>query len=110
MVFGPLIPFIAHADGINISVKDLMYRISYHIVNPIIQVGFAIAVLYLVWKVILYIKDRNSGYIFEDGKDGKEKVDAFFKKDDLYLICTLNVGFSSVGSCETGIHCAFQSS
>ena len=49
-----------------------MYRISYHIINPIIQVGFAIAVLYLVWKIILYIQQRNSGYIFEEGKDGKE--------------------------------------
>lgn len=62
------IPYIAHAEGLSLSVKEMIYRISYYIVNPLIQVGFGISLVYLVWKIILYIKDRNSGYTY--GKKG----------------------------------------
>lgn len=63
------IPVLAHAQESDLTVKEIIYRISFNIVNPLIQVGFAIAVLYLVWTIIMYIRERNSGYIF----DKKEK-------------------------------------
>ncbi len=66
------IPTIAHAEEITLSVKEIIYRISFYVINPLIQVGFVVALLFLVWKIILYIKDKNSGYIFQEGKDGKE--------------------------------------
>lgn len=64
-----LLPFIAYAEEGDLTVKEIIYRISYNIVNPIIQVGFAIAVLYLVWTIVMYIRERNSGYVF----DAKQK-------------------------------------
>ena len=65
----PFIPNIAEATGITLSVKTIMYRISYNIINPLIQVGFAVALLYFVWTLVQYIRLRNSGYVF----DPKEK-------------------------------------
>ena len=75
MVFYPFITTIAHAEEITLSVKEIIYRISYNIVNPLIQVGFGIALLFLVWNILMYIRDKKSGYIFQEsttpGKDGK---------------------------------------
>jgi hypothetical protein len=75
MVFHPFITHIVYAEEITLSVKEIVYRISYNIINPLIQVGFAVALLFLVWNIIAYIRDKNSGYIFEEstvaGKDGK---------------------------------------
>lgn len=68
-LLAPFIPNIVHADGITLSVKTIMYRISYNILNPLIQVGFAVALLYFVWTIVQYIRERNSGYVF----DKKEK-------------------------------------
>lgn len=65
------VPAIAHAEEITLSVKEIVYRISFYVINPLIQVGFVVALLFLVWKIILYIKDKNSGYIFQEGKDSK---------------------------------------
>ncbi len=64
-----LIPVVAHAEKIDLSVKELVYRISYNILNPIIQIGFVVALLFLVVTIIMYIRERNSGYIY----DSKEK-------------------------------------
>lgn len=69
-----LMPRVAHAAEITLSVKEAVYRISYFIINPLIQVGFAVAVLFLVWKIVMYIRDRNSGKIFEAGKDGNQII------------------------------------
>lgn len=66
------IPLIAYAEESSLSVKEIVFRISANILNPLIQVGFAVAVLFLVWKIIMYLRLRNSGYVFENGKDGKD--------------------------------------
>lgn len=63
-----LTPLVAYAQESDISVKELVFRISEYILNPLINVMFAVAVVYLVWKIILYVKDKNSGYVF-DPKD-----------------------------------------
>jgi hypothetical protein len=66
-----IIPNIAFAAGeITLSVKDIMYRISYYVINPVIQVGFAISLLYFVWTIIMYIKNKNSGRVFTEGVGG----------------------------------------
>jgi hypothetical protein len=69
MLLSFITPTIAHAEEINLSVKEIIFRISYNILNPLIQIGFAIALLYLVWKIVMYIRERNSGFIY----DAKEK-------------------------------------
>ncbi len=75
----PWIPFIAHAaDDDGLSIKQLVFKISENILNPLIMLGMAVAVAYFAWTVISYVKDRNSGYVFDDkGKrdgDGASRV------------------------------------
>lgn len=66
-----LIPTIASAQT---TVKDLVFKISYNILNPLIQVGFAIALVWFLWGVVQYIRDRNSGHVWEaSAVGGKEK-------------------------------------
>lgn len=66
-----LIPTIASAEA---TVKQLVYKISYNILNPLVQVGFAIALVWFLWGVVQYIRDRNSGHIWDaSAVGGKER-------------------------------------
>ncbi len=47
-------PFQALAAGLPATVSNFMGRIYYVILNPIITVGFAVAILYLSWCVFQY--------------------------------------------------------
>jgi hypothetical protein len=64
------IPSIAWAATSNWSVKTIIYRIDYYILNPLIEVGFVIALAYFVWGVIEYIRKKELGTITPLSKDG----------------------------------------
>ncbi len=68
----PWFPLIARAaDEDGLSIKQLVFKISENILNPLIVLGMAVALAYFAWTVISYVKDRNSGYVFDDkGKKG----------------------------------------
>lgn len=70
-----LLPFIASAQSTTTpTVKDLVFKISYNILNPLIQVGFAVALVWFLWGVVQYIRDRNSGHVWDaNAVGGKEK-------------------------------------
>ncbi len=53
------LPAIASADSA-LSVKQLMFRISYYIINPLIIVGFVVALLYFIWGVIDFLRNRDT--------------------------------------------------
>lgn len=70
-----LTPLVAHAitsGAPSTSVKLLMYRISFYILNPLIMVGFVVAIIYFFWGVVEYIRDRDSGHVLESGAFGKD--------------------------------------
>ena len=72
-MFSWIFPIIAYADG-PISVKLLVFRISYYILNPLIKAGFVVAFVYFIWGIIEYLRDKNAGRIWETSvfdKDGK---------------------------------------
>lgn len=57
------------------TIKELVFKISYNILNPLIQVGFAIALVWFLWGVVQYIRDRNSGHVWDaSAVGGKEKA------------------------------------
>lgn len=69
-----ILPHITYAADAGYSVKTLIYRISDYILNPIIKIGFVVAVLYFMWGLVEYIMDRNSGHIWQTSvfdKDNK---------------------------------------
>jgi hypothetical protein len=64
-----LIPFIAKADSSTaLSVKQLVFRISYNILNPLIKLGIVVALLYFMWQVAEFIRDRNNGGVAATGR------------------------------------------
>lgn len=60
------VPMIAFAQqgGTSPTIKQIMYQLSYYVINPLIQVGFVVALLVFVWGVVEYIRDRNGGAVF----------------------------------------------
>jgi hypothetical protein len=59
-------PFIAFAQSTTPgSVTLLIYKISYYILNPLIKLGFIVALAYFFWSIIAYIRDRNAGHIWD---------------------------------------------
>jgi predicted small integral membrane protein len=64
-----LIPTIAYAAE-PLSVKQLMFRISYYILNPLIILGFVIALVYFIWGLVSFLKNRQSNATSSnEGKD-----------------------------------------
>lgn len=66
---------LAVSTATNPTIKELVYRISYYILNPLIKIGFVAALVYFFWGVIEYLYDRNSGRVVDTtavgGKGGK---------------------------------------
>lgn len=53
------IPTIAYAaDGI--SIKQLMFRISFYLLNPLIIFGFVVALIYFIWGMLAFLRDRDT--------------------------------------------------
>jgi uncharacterized membrane protein len=64
----PFIPLIAFAqNATSPTVKQLVWKISYNILNPLIKLGFVIALLIFIWGIVQYIRDRESGHLWEVG-------------------------------------------
>jgi predicted small integral membrane protein len=53
------IPTIAYAADA-LSVKQLMFRISYYILNPLIIVGFVAALVYFIIGLVQFLKNRQA--------------------------------------------------
>ncbi len=68
------IPLVARAagDAANPSVKALVYRVSAYVLNPLIAIGFVVALLYFMWGIVEYVKDRDSGHLWNSSAFGKE--------------------------------------
>jgi hypothetical protein len=62
-MFSWIIPSIAWASTGTLSVKTIVYRIDYYVLNPLIQLGFVVALIIFVWGVIEYIRDKNQGSV-----------------------------------------------
>ena len=45
----PFLPLVAHAQNTSPTIKQLVYRVSYYVLNPLIKVGFVVAAVYFVW-------------------------------------------------------------
>lgn len=70
-----LLPLIAHAQTATANtptIKLIIYRLSYYVLNPVIKLGFVIALLYFMWGVVDYIRDKNSGRIWDSSAFEKE--------------------------------------
>jgi hypothetical protein len=67
-----LIPFIAFAASDGLSIKELMFRISYYILNPVIILGFVLATMYFLWGMISFLKSRQVSA--EDSIQGKSHM------------------------------------
>ncbi len=66
-----LLPTIVFADS-PLSVKQLMFRISYYIINPLIIVGFVVALLYFLWGMIDFLRKRDISA--EAGQEGRDHM------------------------------------
>ena len=70
-------PYVAQAaDAATPSVKELVYRVSASILNPLIAIGFVVALAYFMWGIVEYIRDRDSGHLWESSAFGKEGKNA----------------------------------
>ncbi len=68
-----LLPYIAFAATDNpLSIKELMFRISYFILNPLIILGFTLAVLYFLWGMIQFLQNRTMSP--EKSNEGKNHM------------------------------------
>ncbi len=67
-----LIPHIALAASDTLSIKELMFRISYYILNPAIILGFVIATMYFLWGMFSFLKSRQVSA--EDSIQGKSHM------------------------------------
>ncbi len=67
-------PLIATAQSTATTptIKLIIYRLSYYVLNPLIKVGFVIALLYFMWGVLDYIRDKNSGHLWDSSAFEKE--------------------------------------
>ncbi len=54
-----LIPTIAYAQEGALSIKQLMFRVSFYVLNPLIIVGFVVALLYFIWGVLSFLRNRD---------------------------------------------------
>jgi hypothetical protein len=55
------IPSIAYAADDLLSIKELMFRVSFYIINPLIIFGFVVALVYFIWGIIDFLRNRNAG-------------------------------------------------
>lgn len=54
-------PIIVYAQETGtLSIKQLMYKISFYIINPLIIVGFVVALLYFIWGLIDFLRSRDT--------------------------------------------------
>jgi len=67
-----VLPTVAFAQttGTGTTVKQLMWKVSYNILNPLIQLGFVIALLWFLWGVVEYIRKRSSGHVWDSSAVG----------------------------------------
>jgi hypothetical protein len=64
-----LLPTIVFADS-PLSIKQLMFRISYYLLNPLIIIGFVAALLYFIWGLIDFLRKRDvSAAAGEEGRN-----------------------------------------
>jgi hypothetical protein len=66
-----LIPSIAYAEEM-LSIKQLMFRVSYYIINPLIIFGFVVALIYFIWGIIDFLRNRDNNA--EASNDGKQHM------------------------------------
>lgn len=65
-MFFPQLVFAAEI----LSIKQLMFRVSYYVINPLIIVGFVLALFYFLWGMIDFLKNRqNAAEKSNQGKD-----------------------------------------
>ncbi len=64
-----LFPIVVFADS-PLSIKQLMFRVSYYLINPLIIVGFVAALLYFIWGLIDFLRKRDiSAAAGQEGRD-----------------------------------------
>jgi hypothetical protein len=66
----PFLPLVAHAQNTSPTVKQLVYRISFYVLNPLIKVGFVVAAAFFLWGVVEYLWDRNAGRMTDSAAFG----------------------------------------
>lgn len=64
-------PSIAYAEEM-LSIKQLMFRVSYYIINPLIIFGFVVALIYFIWGIIDFLRNRDNNA--EASNDGKQHM------------------------------------
>jgi hypothetical protein len=67
-----LIPEIAYAADDLLSIKELMFRVSFYIINPLIIFGFVVALVYFIWGVLDFLRKRELGS--DKAADGKSHM------------------------------------
>lgn len=65
------IPTIAYAQEM-LSIKQLMFRISYYIINPLIIFGFVVALVYFIWGIVDFLHNRDVNA--QASNDGKQHM------------------------------------
>ena len=74
------IPLIALAQqsGTSPTIKQIMYKLSYYVINPLIQVGFVVALVVFIWGVVEYVRDKDGGVVMgrrnQRGGDGASHI------------------------------------
>lgn len=63
------IPRIAYAADDILSIKELMFRVSYYVINPLIMLGFVVALVYLIWGIMDFLRNRDTNAtLAQEGK------------------------------------------
>lgn len=62
-----MFPSIAHAAP-PATLDDFLSRVSYFILNPIIGLLFALALMYFLWGVFVFVKNSDNDQDKEEGR------------------------------------------
>lgn len=66
------IPSFAYAATEVLSIKQLMFRVSYYVLNPLIIFAFVLALLYFLWGMIDFLRNRQISA--EKSNEGKSHM------------------------------------
>ena len=55
-----------------LSIEKLLYKIYYHLINPLIILGFAVSLIYFMYGVVDFLRKRDSNAA--DAGDGKRHL------------------------------------
>lgn len=72
IVFFSSVVNICYAAESSLSIKGLLYKIFYHIINPLITFAFTASLIYFMYGVVAFLRNRDTN--IPEAEDGKRHL------------------------------------